>query len=159
MLRDGQELTIPSSDVQVDDIVVLKPGDKVAVDGEVTEGETSIDEALVTGESVPVTKRPGDLVIAVPGGRQGTMTARGTLAARSADHRRRAGSGGCWRCYFPGGLGARTRGRSAWETGFSPGTQPRSSNERSIVRDCAINQRRIPEAALIPQREFERVRH
>jgi len=56
VLRDGAEMTIPSSEVQVDDIVVLKPGDKVPVDGVVTERETSIDEALVTGESVPVTK-------------------------------------------------------------------------------------------------------
>src|SRR4029079_3194491 len=64
VLRNGQELTIPSSEVQVNDIVVRKPGDKVPVDGEVTEGETSIDEALVTGESVPVSKRPGDGVIA-----------------------------------------------------------------------------------------------
>ena len=60
----GQELAIPSSDVQVNEIVVLKPGDKVPVNGAVTEGETSIDEALVTGESAPVAKRPGDGVIA-----------------------------------------------------------------------------------------------
>src|SRR3712207_2917942 len=64
VIRDGQEVTIPSSDVRVDDIVLLRPGDKVPVDGEVVDGETSIDEALVTGESVPVTKRPGEAVIA-----------------------------------------------------------------------------------------------
>jgi P-type Cu2+ transporter len=78
VLRDGQELTIPSSDVQVDDIVVLKPGDKVPVDGEVTEGETSIDEALVTGESAPVTKRPGDGVIAGSINRSGSVRFRAT---------------------------------------------------------------------------------
>jgi P-type Cu2+ transporter len=64
VIRDGEELSIPSSEVQLGDVVVLRPGDKVPVDGEVTQGETSIDEALVTGESVPVTKRPGDAVIA-----------------------------------------------------------------------------------------------
>ena len=58
VIRDG-ELTIPSSEVQLGDTVVLRPVSKVPVDGEVVEGETSIDEALVTGESVPVTKRPG----------------------------------------------------------------------------------------------------
>jgi P-type Cu2+ transporter len=58
VLRDRQEQTIPSSDVQVSEIVVLKPGDKVPVDGEVTEGETSIDEALVTGESAPLQPAP-----------------------------------------------------------------------------------------------------
>ncbi|WP_370650153.1 copper-translocating P-type ATPase [Oscillochloris sp. ZM17-4] len=64
VLRDGQEVSIPSAEVQVDDIVILKPGDKVPVDGAVTLGETSIDDALVTGESLPVTKRPGDPVVA-----------------------------------------------------------------------------------------------
>jgi len=78
VLRDGQELTIPSSDVQVGEIVVLKPGDKVPVDGEVTEGETSIDEALVTGESAPVTKRPGDGVIAGSINRSGSVRFRAT---------------------------------------------------------------------------------
>ncbi len=78
VLRDGQELTIPSSDVQVNEIVVLKPGDKVPVDGEVTEGETSIDEALVTGESAPVTKRPGDGVIAGSINRSGSVRFRAT---------------------------------------------------------------------------------
>src|ERR671920_2235552 len=64
VIRGGEELTIPSSEVRLGDTVLLRPGDKVPVDGEVTEGETSIDEALVTGESVPVTKRSGDAVIA-----------------------------------------------------------------------------------------------
>ncbi len=63
LLRDGQEIMVSTSEVKVGDIVVLKPGDKVPVDGEVTEGETSIDEALVTGESLPVDKKPGDPVI------------------------------------------------------------------------------------------------
>ena len=57
---------------------VLRPGDKVPVDGEVTEGETSIDEALVTGESVPVTKRPGDAVIAGSINRSGSVRFRAT---------------------------------------------------------------------------------
>jgi len=78
VLRDGSEATIPSSEVQVDDIVVLKPGDKVPVDGVVTEGETSIDEALVTGESVPVTKRAGDAVIAGSINRSGSVRFRAT---------------------------------------------------------------------------------
>ena len=78
VLRDGAEVTIPSSEVQVDDLVVLKPGDKVPVDGVVTEGETSIDEALVTGESVPVTKRPGDEVIAGSINRSGSVRFRAT---------------------------------------------------------------------------------
>ena len=78
VLRDGQEVTIPSSEVQLGDIVVLKPGDKVPVDGEVTDGETSIDEALVTGESLPVTKRPGDKVVAGSINRSGSVRFRAT---------------------------------------------------------------------------------
>src|SRR5215207_8398338 len=78
VIRDGEELTIPSSEVRLDDIVVLRPGDKVPVDGEVVEGETSIDEALVTGESVPVTKCPGDAVIAGSINRSGSVRFRAT---------------------------------------------------------------------------------
>ena len=78
VIRDGQERTIPSAEVLVDDIVLLRPGDKVPVDGVVTDGETSIDEALVTGESVPVTKRPGDEVIAGSINRSGSIRFRAT---------------------------------------------------------------------------------
>ncbi len=78
VLRDGQEVTIPSSEVQLGDIVVLKPGDKVAVDGEVTEGETSIDESLVTGESLPVAKQRGDKVVAGSINRTGSVRFRAT---------------------------------------------------------------------------------
>jgi Cu2+-exporting ATPase len=78
VIRNGQELTIASADVQVDDTVLLRPGDKVPVDGIVTDGETSIDEALVTGESVPVTKRAGDAVIAGSINRSGSIRFRAT---------------------------------------------------------------------------------
>ena len=63
VIRDGKELVISTADVKLGDIVVLKPGDKVPVDGEITEGETAIDESLVTGESIPVSKKAGDKVI------------------------------------------------------------------------------------------------
>ena len=78
VIRDSEEITIPSSEVRLDDTVLLRPGDKVPVDGEVVEGETSIDEALVTGESVPVTKRPGDAVIAGSINRSGSVRFRAT---------------------------------------------------------------------------------
>ena len=63
VLRDGKEQLVPTSQVKQDDIVILKPGDKVPVDGEIIDGETSIDESLVTGESIPVAKKKGDAVI------------------------------------------------------------------------------------------------
>lgn len=63
VLKEGREVLISTSDIQLGDTIFLKPGDKVAVDGEIIEGETAIDESLVTGESIPVTKRVGDPVI------------------------------------------------------------------------------------------------
>ena len=63
VIRDGKEVTVPSSEIIKGDVVVLKPGDKVPVDGEVIEGQTSIDESLVTGESLPVSKEKGARVV------------------------------------------------------------------------------------------------
>ena len=63
VIRDGKEVLVPTSEVVVGDVIILKPGDKVPVDGEVIQGETSIDESLVTGESIPVSKKASDAVI------------------------------------------------------------------------------------------------
>ncbi|MAZ67596.1 copper-translocating P-type ATPase [bacterium] len=63
VIRNGVEHNIPTAEIIVGDIVVLKPGDKVPVDGEVTDGTSSVDESLVTGESMPVSKKIGDTVI------------------------------------------------------------------------------------------------
>ena len=63
VIRGGKEKLIPTAEVKLGDIIVLKPGDKVPVDGEIVEGETAIDESLVTGESLPVAKSVGDKVI------------------------------------------------------------------------------------------------
>lgn len=59
VLRDGAELSIPVEDVVIGDIVLVKPGTKVPVDGEVVEGLSSVDESMLTGESIPVEKKPG----------------------------------------------------------------------------------------------------
>lgn len=63
LIRNGKEVLLPTSEVKIGDTLLLKPGDKVPVDGKVIEGESSIDESLVTGESLPVSKKPGDTVI------------------------------------------------------------------------------------------------
>ena len=63
VFKDGKEMMVSTSDIQLGDIIILKPGDKVPVDGEIIEGETAIDESLVTGESIPTTKKIGDQVI------------------------------------------------------------------------------------------------
>jgi len=76
--RNGQEVEISTSEVQVDDIVVIRPGDKVPVDGVVVEGESDVDESMITGESVPVKKRPGDEVIGATINKTGSFKFRAT---------------------------------------------------------------------------------
>lgn len=78
VLRNGQEIMVATSEVVLGDTVVLKPGDKVPVDGEVLEGETAIDEALVTGESLPVSKEAGDSVTGGSINQSGTIRFRAT---------------------------------------------------------------------------------
>ena len=63
VVRDGQEVDLAISEVQIGDQIRLRPGEKVPVDGKVISGETSIDESMVTGESIPVYKHTGDSVI------------------------------------------------------------------------------------------------
>src|SRR5256885_9643621 len=63
VLREGKEILVPTSQVGVGDMIVLKPGDRVPVGGRIVEGETAIDESLVTGESLPVAKTVGNIVI------------------------------------------------------------------------------------------------
>ena len=63
VFKDGKEIMVPTSEIQLGDIIILKPGDKVPVDGEIALGETAIDESLVTGESIPTAKKVGDQVI------------------------------------------------------------------------------------------------
>lgn len=63
VIRGGTEMSVPSAEIIMGDIVVLRPGDKVPVDGEVIEGGSSIDESLVTGESIPVSKTKGNKVV------------------------------------------------------------------------------------------------
>jgi Cu+-exporting ATPase len=63
VIRDGRELAIPVEEVKVGDTVIVRPGEKVPVDGVILEGTSSLDESMLTGESVPVDKGPGDRVI------------------------------------------------------------------------------------------------
>ncbi len=63
VMRDGQEVTIPLADLKVGDVVVVRPGEKIPVDGTIVEGKTHIDEKVVTGESMPVGKTVGDKAI------------------------------------------------------------------------------------------------
>ena len=63
VIRDGREQEIPLEQIQVGDVVLVRPGEKIPVDGRILEGETAIDESMLTGESLPVDKGPGDKVV------------------------------------------------------------------------------------------------
>jgi Cu2+-exporting ATPase len=63
VIRDGKEVSIPSAEIIAGDVIIVRPGDKIAVDGEIVEGESAIDESLITGESIPVSKTVGEKVI------------------------------------------------------------------------------------------------
>ncbi|KKP70067.1 copper-translocating P-type ATPase [candidate division CPR3 bacterium GWF2_35_18] len=63
VIRNGEEIKLPIDQVVVGDILVVKPGQKIPVDGIITEGDSTLDESMVTGESLPVEKNPGDFVI------------------------------------------------------------------------------------------------
>jgi len=78
VLRKGKEMKIPVDDVQVGDLVIVKPGEKVPVDGVVEEGHSSIDESMVTGESIPIEKKPGDAVIGATINKHGLLTIKAT---------------------------------------------------------------------------------
>lgn len=82
IVRDGQELEVPIQDVQIDDIVIVRPGEKIPVDGEVISGTSTIDESMVTGESVPPKKQPGDDVIGATINKTGSFRFRATRVGK-----------------------------------------------------------------------------
>ena len=82
--RDGQELEIPVDDVQSGDTVLVKPGEKIPVDGLILEGYTSVDESMITGESMPVDKKAGDQVIGATVNKAGFVKFKATTVGRDS---------------------------------------------------------------------------
>jgi Cu+-exporting ATPase len=78
VLRDGQEVDVPTADVVVGDLVRIRPGERIPVDGEVVEGASAIDESMLTGESLPVQKTPGGPVFG------GTVNRTGSFVFRAS---------------------------------------------------------------------------
>ena len=78
VLRDGKEVEVPVEQVQLGDLLLVRPGGSIPVDGVVTEGASSVDESALTGESIPVDKEPGDTVISASINRSGALTIRAT---------------------------------------------------------------------------------
>ena len=78
VIRDGKEVELPTAEVQVGDTVLMRPGGKVPVDGEILEGASDVDESMLTGESMPVSKKPGDMVIGATINKSGSLRYRAT---------------------------------------------------------------------------------
>ncbi len=78
VIRDGEPAEVPTSEVIVGDLLLVRPGAKIAVDGVVEDGESEVDESMVTGESLPVHKAPGSAVVGATINRNGTLRARAT---------------------------------------------------------------------------------
>ncbi|GEM82417.1 heavy metal translocating P-type ATPase [Meiothermus hypogaeus] len=82
VLREGRELEIPVEEVEVGDVVVVRPGEKIPVDGVIIEGQSALDESMVTGESLPVDKQPGDEVIGATVNTTGSFKFRATKVGK-----------------------------------------------------------------------------
>ena len=82
VIRDGEEIRIPADEVAAGDIVLVRPGEKIPVDGEVVEGSSSVDESMLTGESIPVEKRAGDPVIGATVNKHGMLKVRATKVGK-----------------------------------------------------------------------------
>jgi len=82
VIRDGEEREIPTDEVQIGDIVVVRPGAKIPVDGEIVDGRSAIDESMVTGEPIPVTKGPGETVIGATINQTGAFRFRATRVGK-----------------------------------------------------------------------------
>ncbi len=82
VLRGTQEVDVPVAEVRKGEIVIVRPGEKIPVDGTILSGESAVDESMVTGESLPVEKRPGDSVIGATINRSGSFQMRAVRVGR-----------------------------------------------------------------------------
>lgn len=82
VIRDGQELELPVESVIVSDTVLVRPGEKIPVDGQIIKGESAIDESMITGESIPVDKKQNDAVIGATINKNGTLTIEATKVGK-----------------------------------------------------------------------------
>ena len=82
VIRDGTETKIPSNQIQMGDIMIVKPGEKIPTDGIIEHGESSIDEKMITGESLPKSKKPGDEVIGATINKQGLLKIKATKVGK-----------------------------------------------------------------------------
>jgi len=82
VVRDGEEREMPIEDVQVGDLIAVRPGERIPVDGDVIDGRSAVDESMVTGEPIPASKGPGDVVIGATINQTGAFRFRATKVGR-----------------------------------------------------------------------------
>ena len=82
VIRDGEEMEIPAEEVQVGDLIMVRPGERVPVDGIVNQGYSSVDESMITGESIPVEKKVGDKVIGATINKTGSFQFKATKVGK-----------------------------------------------------------------------------
>ncbi|MGG1556134.1 heavy metal translocating P-type ATPase [Paenibacillus ferrarius] len=82
VIRDGKEMSVPVEEVVVSDVIVVKPGEKIPVDGVVVEGVSSVDESMLTGESLPIEKRAGDQAIGATINKNGVLKIQATKVGK-----------------------------------------------------------------------------
>lgn len=82
VIQDGKEIEVPIDEVEIGDVILVKPGEKIPVDGTVVDGLTAIDEAMLTGESMPVDKKAGDPVYAASINKNGMITFKATKVGK-----------------------------------------------------------------------------
>ncbi|TDT72030.1 Cu+-exporting ATPase [Hypnocyclicus thermotrophus] len=82
VIKDNEEIEIPIDEVEVGDIIIVKPGEKIPVDGIVVEGHTSVDESMLTGESIPVEKNKGNKVVGASFNKNGTIKFKATKVGK-----------------------------------------------------------------------------
>jgi len=82
VIRDGQEMDIPIEEVEIGDLVIVRPGEKVPVDGIIVEGHSSLDESMLTGESLPVDKQAGEMVFGATINKFGTFKMQATRVGK-----------------------------------------------------------------------------
>jgi len=82
MLREGQEIEVSVDELEVNDVMIIRPGEKIPTDGEIVEGDSAIDESMATGESMPVNKHPGDEVIGATVNQEGLLKVKATKVGK-----------------------------------------------------------------------------
>jgi P-type Cu+ transporter len=112
VVRNGAELDVPVAEVARGDLVIVRPGEKIPVDGVVVDGRSAVDESMITGESLPVAKRAGDELIGATMNKQGCSSLRPPRSARKQPWRR---SSSWW-----SRRRAAKRPSSAWWTAWRP---------------------------------------